>query len=592
MALSLLASVPCSSLIRRYTKGISDKESNLNSFSVVRVPATKFVATANVSDQKIVRRSANYRPPIWKYDYIQSLKSDYLGESYNERAIRLVGEVRMMLDKVMDPLEKLELVDTLQRLGLSYHFEKETKRILESIMADQSKVSWKKDNLYATALEFRLLRQHGYKVSQEVFSSFMGEMGNFKAGLCEDCKGLLNLYDASYFSVEGEDIMDNARDFATKHLQQYLKQENSDQYLATLVEHALELPLQWRILRLEAWWFIDVYEEREDRNPFLLELAKLDFNIVQAVHQDDLRHASMWWRNIGLGEKLSFARDRLMENFLWTVGVAPDPHSGKARRILAKLNSLITTIDDVYDVYGTLDELELFTEAVERWDVNAMEQLPECMKICFLALYNSINEMAFDTLKEQGFNTIPFLKKTWAELCKTYLVEAKWYYSGYKPTFKEYIDNAWISISAPVLLSHAYIFTNSTRKEWLESFKEHSNIIYCSSMILRLANDLGTSSDELKRGDVPKSIQCYMHETGSSEEEARQHIRKLIDATWKRMNEGLFDHPPFSKTFIQIAMNVARMAQCMYQHGDGHGVEDHETKDRVLLLLVLPIPLH
>ena len=41
-----------------------------------------------------------------------------------------------------------------------------------------------------------------------------------------------------------------------------------------------------------------------------------------------------------------------------------------------------------------------------------MELLPEYMKICFLALYNSINEMAFDTLKEHGFDTIPFLKKT------------------------------------------------------------------------------------------------------------------------------------------------------------------------------------
>ena len=63
---------------------------------------------------------------------------------------------------------------------------------------------------------------------------------------------------------------------------------------------------------------------------------------------------------------MSFARDRLMENFFWTVGVIFQPQFGYSRRMSTKVNALITTIDDVYDVYGTLDELELFTNAVER----------------------------------------------------------------------------------------------------------------------------------------------------------------------------------------------------------------------------------
>ncbi|MBA0614698.1 hypothetical protein Godav_014963 [Gossypium davidsonii] len=590
MALSLLTAVPSSSFIRLHTKGTSNR-SNVNNLSVVR--ASKSVAKANDSDQKIVRRSANYHPPTWEYDYIQSLKSDYLGESFNEQAIRLLGEVRMMLEKVMDPLEKLELIDTLQRLGLSYHFQDETKRILEDIhiMADQSKALWKEGNLYATALEFRLLRQHGYNVTQEVFSGFMDEMGNFKSSLCEDCKGLLNLYEASHLSMEDEGILDTARHFAAKQLQQYLKQKKLDEYVRMLVEHALELPLHWRVSRLEARWFIDLYEKREKRNPILLELAKLDFNIVQAVYQDDLIYASKWWRDIGLGEKLPFARDMLMENFLWTVGIAFDPHFGNLRRTLTKVIALITSIDDVYDVYGTLDELELFTQAVERWDINAMELLPEYMKICFFALYNSINEIAFDNLKEHGFHTIPLLKKAWAELCKAYLVEAKWYYSGYIPTLNEYMDNAWISIAVPLVLSHIFSSLNLATKECLEYWKEDSNLIYCSAIIFRLADDLGTSMDELKRGDVPKSIQCYMHETGCSEVEAHEHVKKLIDATWKRMNgEYLMSQSPLSLPFKHIALNLVRIAQCMYQYGDNHGIEDQKTNDHVLLLLVLSIP--
>ncbi|KAL6328011.1 hypothetical protein AAG906_033275 [Vitis piasezkii] len=533
-------------------------------------------------EEIIVRRTANYHPPIWDYDYVQSLRSDYVGETYTRRLDKLKRDVKPMLGKVKKPLDQLELIDVLRRLGLYYHFKDEIKRILDSIYNQYNQhEEWKKDDLYATALEFRLLRQHGYDVPEGVavcFSRFKDETGSFKACL------------SSYLCVQGESTLEQARDFAHRHLGKGLEQ-NIDQNLAIEVNHALELPLHWRMSRLEARWFIEVNEKRQDMNPILLEFAKLDFNMVQATHQEDLRHVSSWWRSTRLGEKLNFARDRLMENFLWTVGMIFEPQYGYCRRMLTKVATFITFIDDVYDVYGTLDELELFTDAVDRWDINAMDPLPEYMKLCFLALYNSTNEMAYDALKEHGLHLISYLRKAWSDLCKSYLLEAKWYYSGCKPTLQEYISNAWISISGPVVLVHAYFFVaNPITKEALQSLERYHNIIHWSSMILRLSNDLGTSLDELKRGDVPKSIQCYMYETGASEEDARKHISYLIGETWKKLNEDQAVESPFPETFIGIATNLARTAQCMYQHGDGYGIEYGETKDQVLSLLVEPVP--
>ncbi|MFQ6666935.1 hypothetical protein Gotur_033127, partial [Gossypium turneri] len=175
----------------------------------------------------------------------------------------------------------------------------------------------------------------------------------------------------------------------------------------------------------------------------------------------------------------------------------------------------------------------------------------------------------------------------WTNLCKSYLVEAKWYYTGYTPTLQEYMNNAWISVSGCVILGYSYLATGRITEEGLHHIQEcHPNIIYWSCIIVRLADDLGTSSYELKRGDVPKSIQCYMNESGASEEEARGHIWKLIDATWKKMNEEQTTKSPFSQTFIEIVMDFTRVALLLYQNGDGFGIEGNETKDRVLSLFI------
>ena len=73
-----------------------------------------------------------------------------------------------------------------------------------------------------------------------------------------------------------------------------------------------------------------------------------------------------WWKTIKWDDKLSFARDRLVENYMWTIGNSYRPQFTLLRRILTKVFAIITTVDDVYDVHGTLDELEKFTDVISR----------------------------------------------------------------------------------------------------------------------------------------------------------------------------------------------------------------------------------
>ncbi|GMN28019.1 hypothetical protein TIFTF001_001892 [Ficus carica] len=539
------------------------------------------------------RLSANYQPSSWSYDFLQSLEVNYHVETYKEKVEKLEKEVKRMINKDDDSLmTTLELIDDIQRLGLGYRFEEEIRKALERISSLEGFNSGIEKSLHATALGFRLLRQHGFNyVSQDIFKIIKNQNGSFKESLSKDVKGMLSLYEASHLAFQGESLWDEAREFTRTHLNDLIRSDDLSKDVAEEIRHALELPLHQRMNRLEARRYIEGYAKRSDANRVLLEFAKWDFNMVQSTLQNDLKDLSRWWKDVGLTDKLSFARDRLVESFFWSVGMAFEPQYSRLREELTKVFAFVTVIDDVYDVYGTVDELELFTDAIERWDVQAVQNLPDYMRICFLALYNTVNDLVYETLKERDEYILPYITKAWADMCKAFLQEKKWTQNKETPSFKDYLDNGWMSSSGGVFLVNAYLLmSQDITKEGLESLENYHNLLRWPSIIFRLTNDLATSSAELERGETANSISCIMSDNGLSEESARQHLRNLIEETWKQMNKDTMSgESPFTKPFMETAINLARIAQCQYQHGDGHGNPDTKSKNRVLSLIIDPI---
>ncbi|KAK1366139.1 hypothetical protein POM88_041719 [Heracleum sosnowskyi] len=334
----------------------------------------------------------------------QEVKHFVSGEAIDEPASELKEEVRLIFNNVVKPLDQLELTDRLQRLGLDYHFHDENNRTLKNIHTGlQNNEIWEKD-LHATALEFRLLRQHGHYISLEGFKRFT-ENGSFK---------------------KGESLMEEVWSFTTKSLGKCL--ENiTDLDLQVQVRHALELPLQWSVPAFDARWYINLYQKSCDMIPSVLEFAKLNFNIRQALYQEELKDLSRWWSRLDI-VKRSFLLPEI---------------------------ELIGVYDDVYDIYGTLDELECFTDVVEKEEIEFIQDRPDIVRLAY--------------------------------------------------------------------------------------------------EILRLTDDYGTTSAELKRGDVPSSIQCYMSD---------------------------------------IMLNLVRAAHWLYNDGnDGYGAEDFVAKATLVSLLVEPISL-
>ncbi|CAI9280139.1 unnamed protein product [Lactuca saligna] len=454
----------------------------------------------------------------------------------SNRVAELKGKIiALMTDS--NPIILMELVDKIQRLGLGCTFEEDINKIMKYLVQGHPN-----DDLYTVALRFRLLRHNGLHVNPDVFGSFM---------------------DAN----DGEDILSEAREFTTRHLKKSVFKLTP--LLRNKVLQSLKLPRHLRMERLEARMYIEEYGNEQDHIPFLLELAKLEYNEIQILHQMEISEITRWWKHLGLTGKLPFARDRPLECFLWTVGLLPERKYSTKRIEVAKTISILLVIDDIFDTYGSYDDLVLFTKAIQRWDMQEIEQLPEYMKICYMALYNTTNEICYEILKEHGLNVLPFLRKTWIEMVEAFMVEAEWVKRGTEPNLKDYIENGVKTAGTYMALVHLFFLigegvTTENIKTLTDSYPSFFSI---SGTILRLWDDLGTSKEEQERGDVASSIQLLMKEKNiTCEEEGRKQILQFIDSSWKELNKTLVVPNTLPISLIRIALNMARASQVVYQH--------------------------
>ncbi|XP_065873381.1 probable terpene synthase 11 isoform X2 [Euphorbia lathyris] len=429
------------------------------------------------------------------------------GEDLRERIRK-----EMVRSSNSNPVKTMELIDSTQRLGIGYHFEEEIKLLLERYVDSDMGLG---DNLYATALRFRLLRHNGLTAHSDVFSKFIDEKNG---KLIKDTWGLLSLYEASWLGSKGEVELLDAMEFTKTHLQ-----NNPN----VIISQALEVPRHLRMTRLESRNYIHQYGMEPNHNLHLLDFAKFDFNSVQSLHRNEL-------------------------------------------------------------------------DNIIRWDLNAMESLPEYMKICYMALYNTTNDIAYMILKQHGWNVVPHLKRTWIDMFEAFLTEAKWCKDGYVPKLQEYLINGVTTGGTYMALVHSFfLLGKGVNNHTLSMLKPYPNLFSISGKILRLWDDLGTAREEQERGDVASSIDCCIRERAKGissceeekeeeEEEGRKEVRKLIRGLWRELNGEMRGLWPIS--MMNASFNLARTAQVVYQHGDDGKASCVDDQVQALLYQPLYMP--
>lgn len=511
----------------------------------------------------------------------------------------------------MDIFQRLWMVDTIECLGIDRHFKNEIQVSLDYVYSywNEKGIRCSRDSLIpdlnSTSLAFRTLRLHGYNVSSDAFEHFKGQNGQFVCSSIQtagEIRSVLNLFRASLLAFPGEKVMEEAETFAVRYLKEML-QKIQPSSLSQEIEYVLQFGWQSTVPRWEARSYIEIHEQDTD-SPWtiyemprekLMELAKLEFNILNSLQHIELQRLSRWWKASGLSEMI-FTRHRPVEYYTMASCIVMEPKHSAFRLGFAKLCEIATCLDDIYDTYGTIDELEVFTAAVKRWDPSTIECLPAYMKSVYMLLYQLVSEMARDTEETQGRDTLEYARKAWEAIIDAHMQEARWIASGYIPTFEEYLKNSKITsglhIAILPILTMDIILPDDIS---LQEIDIPSRFHHLASSIGRLRGDMNAYKIDRAHGEDASCISCYMKDNpGTTEEDALNHFNAMNSFMMKELNWELLEpgsNIPFSITCKKPAFDIYRASNYMYKYRDGYTVADKETKNLVMRTLVQPVPL-
>ncbi|KAL6659361.1 hypothetical protein ACP70R_003401 [Stipagrostis hirtigluma subsp. patula] len=537
-------------------------------------------AVCSINDVQGLRRAPTFHPSLWgdfflTYQPPTAPKRTYM----TERAEVLKEQVRKMLKGKNEIPKILDLIITLQRLGLDRHYENEINKQLKFIYS----ADYDDKDLNLVSLRFYLLRKNGYDVSSDVFLNFKDKEGNFVA---DDIKGLLSLYDAAYLRTHGEEILDEAIIFTRGHLKAVLKSVEST--LANEVYLSLQTPLFRRVRILETINYIPIYEKKAARNEAILEFAKLNFNLLQLLYCEELKEVTLWWKQLNVETNLSFIRDRIVEMHFWMTGACSAPKYSLSRVLLTKMTACITILDDIMDTYSTSEEGMLLAEAIYRWEENATELLPEYMKDFYLYLLKTFDSCE-DELGPSKSYRVFYLKELLKILVRGHCQEIRWRDEHYVPkTINEHLELSRATVGGFQVACTSFVgMDESITKETFDWLLTYPEVFKSFTTIARLSNDIASTKREQAAGQHASTVQCYMLHHGTTMQGACEKIKESIEDSWKDMMKLYLTPTEKPKVVAQTVVDFARTADYIYKETDAFTFS-YTIKDMIEILYVEP----
>ncbi|KAL0363276.1 UNVERIFIED_CONTAM: Tricyclene synthase Oc15, chloroplastic [Sesamum calycinum] len=474
-----------------------------------------------------------------------------------------IEEIRQVLQSngEDDPSESLFLVDAIQRSDSAPITSRRLKQFSGNVM-------WLAALAHTDTTVSMMFHSFSDYCDNRDTTCLQDKDGRFRRNLLQDIRGLMELYEAAQLSFQGEHILDEAASFSSHRLRECLPEMDND--LSRMITGKLKYPYHKTIAKLTRKDFLQDLEGINGWGKTLRELTLMDLRKGQSVYQGELAQVSKWWNELGLAKEIKLARNQLLKWYTWSMSILIDDFSLSLQRMeLTKAIAFVYLIDDIFDVVGTLDELTIFTEAVNKWDYAAIDTLPDYMKMCYRALLDTTNGIGHEIYKRHGYDPIDSLKTSWERLCDAYLTEAKWFASGDLPTAAKYLENGKVTTGAYVVLVHLFFLSGLGNGGGIR-LTDVSQLVSSVATILRLWDDLGSAKDEHQDGRDGSYMECYRNDhRGLSRAQARDHVTDTIASEWKILNKECFCLNDFSTSYFRrAALNAARIVPLMYSYDE------------------------
>ncbi|KAL5581937.1 hypothetical protein UlMin_014379 [Ulmus minor] len=453
-----------------------------------------------------------------------------------------------------EDLIKISLVDWIERLGLAEHFKEDIETVLAQLVrsyASEEPEKMRKHvmplQLYKDSMAFRLLRLHGYQVSAEKFCWFLKH---------DDIVKRIQQHPEDYFVAmygvhKATDVMfvgESQLEDMTRAVSKRILEKGTTQNLEKSIKDEICNPWLAQLDHLEHRKFIErniesinqgisskapFYRLSSLRSPTLLQLAVENFSLRQSMFRDELKELERWSKGFGLCD-MGFAREKTAYCYFAVAATVPLPTLSDVRFAVVKSAILVTVADDFFDAEASLEELETFTRAIERWD---KKDLHGHSKFIFKALESLVDEISLKVFTRNGYDIKKHIQDLWYQTFLVWLEEAKWSKNGHVPSTTEYLEVATSSIATQtIVLPASFLICPNLPLDMLK-FPQREKCTQLLMVLTRLLNDIRTYQREKDEGKS-NLVLLYMKENPEmGTEDSIAVIQKILDEKNKEFLE-------------------------------------------------------